>query len=130
VPLRAFTTDALLTELVRRRNAEEVAEPVDHWCEDCRHFKFAKRDDDAYNPCQKKHVMLFLMPEDFPSYDMGHYRRVCADRAPRPAPPAPLPELPATHMETIELLSANSPRAPRGSKPAAVPSGKSPADPC
>lgn len=82
-PLAKFSTDALLEELARRRRVRSERQPIAHWCEDCKHFKFwtAKSDPpDTYNPCSKGHTMSFRQPEDYGD-EMGYYRRVCADRA-------------------------------------------------
>lgn len=83
---RDFSTDELLAEIVRRRNARATRRPIVR-CEDCAHFKTSDTcyDDPEYNPCAKGHEMSFRMPEadDGPpeaNSDWGHYRRVCADR--------------------------------------------------
>lgn len=75
----AFTTDELLAEIVRRRNARVDRRPIVP-CDQCQHFKTSETryDDDTYNPCSKGHVMSFRMPDS--NDDWGHYRRVCADR--------------------------------------------------
>lgn len=102
--LQDFTTDALLTEIVRRRNLEETEQPIENWCEDCAHFKFSKSDRDTANNCSKKHVMLFRVPDDWPE-EYGFYRRVCSDRT-------------ARHVAAEPALSPPPPpRAPVGSRP-------------
>lgn len=90
--LSAFTLDQLLAEIVRRRNGEQAAAPIEHWCDDCAHFCYSKRESDTANNCQKGHAMQFRVPEDSPYEPFGFYRRVCADRAARPEP---LPQAPA-----------------------------------
>lgn len=80
----AFSTDELLAEIVRRRNARVSRRPIVQ-CDRCSHFKPNPEADDAYNPCSKGHEMSFRMPEadDGPPEshdDWGHYRRICADR--------------------------------------------------
>lgn len=81
-----FSTDELLAEIVRRRNARVSRRPIVR-CDQCQHFKTSETryDDDTYNPCSKGHEMSFRMPEadDGPpdsNDDWGFYRRVCADR--------------------------------------------------
>lgn len=82
-PLRDFTDDDLLAELVRRRNGRTVAKP-EHWCHDCDHFKAwneAPRKGEmpeSFNPCTNGHAMKFRAPEDYGD-DYGFYRLVCAD---------------------------------------------------
>lgn len=81
-PLKAFSTDELLEEIVRRRNVRE-RRPVESWCDECAHFKTApKGAADDYNPCQRGHRMAFWMPQEHegPAGVFGYYRRVCADR--------------------------------------------------
>jgi len=80
--LEDFSEDELIEELARRRNARQVSKP-DRWCCDCANFRYWKgrgEPPDDYNPCQKKHVMEFVVPEDYCDEDYGYYRRVCADR--------------------------------------------------
>lgn len=80
MPLSDHTTDALLTELVRRRNTEESEAPIERWCHDCRHFKPESRAGESYNPCQKKHRMSFHFPDSWESPESsGFFRRVCVD---------------------------------------------------
>lgn len=86
--LSTFTLDELLAEIVRRRNGEQATEPIEHWCDDCAHFRYSKNDRDTANNCQKGHAMQFRVPEDYGD-ECGFYRRVCNDRAPRPVPPPP-----------------------------------------
>lgn len=86
-----ISTDELLAEIVRRRNARISRRPIVK-CEECRHFKPCgdKPNDsavDAYNPCTKGHKMSFRMCEldDGPpdrNDDWGFYRNCCADRVP------------------------------------------------
>ena len=86
--LRDYSDDDLLAELLRRRNAKESEEPIEHWCHDCIQFKGNPRATDTYNPCQKKHVMNFHFPEEWESpEDNGFYRRACPDFVERPPPP-------------------------------------------
>lgn len=84
--LAKFTTDELLAEIVRRRNARVSRRPIVQ-CDKCQHFKTSETryDDDTYNPCIKGHAMSFRQPEaDYgppdANDDWGFYRRVCADR--------------------------------------------------
>lgn len=87
-PFSAFTTDQLLEELVRRRNARIRSTPHD-WCHDCAHFKpaphLSERQLEKYNPCCKQHSMdhWFPQPHEDPHVG-GYYRRVCPDRSPIP----------------------------------------------
>lgn len=81
-----FSTDELLAEIVRRRNARVSRRPIVK-CDGCKHFQTSETryDDDTYNPCQKGHEMSFRFPEadDGPADcndDWGYYRRVCPDR--------------------------------------------------
>jgi hypothetical protein len=78
--LAAFSSDELLAEIVRRRNAKASRRPIVR-CDQCQHFKTSETADDKYNPCSKKHVMSFRMPEHETDDDYGFYRRVCEDRA-------------------------------------------------
>jgi hypothetical protein len=81
----AFTTNDLLAEIQRRRDARVNRRPIVH-CDMCQHFKPMTGDRaDTYNPCSKGHIMSFRAPEvdDGPpdsNDDWGHYRRVCVDR--------------------------------------------------
>lgn len=83
-PLKSFTDDQLLEELIQRRNGRSVNKP-EHWCHDCRNFVAwddAKRKSlmpETFNPCTKGHSMLFVVPEEIDD-EYGFYRRVCADR--------------------------------------------------
>jgi hypothetical protein len=84
IDLSKVSTDALLAELVRRRNAKPPR-AVEHYCDACLNFKpWNKRGDapDDYNPCGMGHRMSFRMPEDHegPHGAFGYYRRVCSDR--------------------------------------------------
>lgn len=102
MPLADYSTETLLAELVRRRNAEEVEAPIDHLCETCVHFKCTTSD--KANPCQKRHVMLFKTPDEsnWPDpHEWGYYRRACPDfeAAPEPEPPIPRPR---TYQELCE----------------------------
>lgn len=102
--LAEFDTEVLLKEIVRR-NREEAALPVEHWCDQCAHFRFTPirgAERDTKNNCQMGHAMKFRVPEDFAD-EYGFYRRFCADRTARPVAPCPTP--PAM------------PRAPFGSRP-------------
>ena len=79
--LAAYSDEALLEELVRRKNGRSNREP-ENWCDECHNFKhWAGKGDppDTFNPCKKKHEMQFWMPAD---YEMPHgfYRMVCGDR--------------------------------------------------
>lgn len=73
----------LLAELVRRRN-REPDEQNHPWCHDCAHFKTYEGRGDApakYNPCAKRHKLLFWVPRDWESPETnGYYRPVCEDR--------------------------------------------------
>jgi hypothetical protein len=92
--LSDYTTDDLLAELVRRRNAEREAAPIERWCHDCTQFKCNPKAGDKYNPCQKRHEMSFHLPEDRESpEDSGFYRRACPDFEQCQPPPPPLPKL-------------------------------------
>lgn len=85
-----ITTDELLAEIVRRRNARISRRPIVN-CEECQLFKpcgdgLSDKAMAAYNPCTKGHKMNFRAPEadDGPSDsnpDWGFYRNCCADRA-------------------------------------------------
>jgi hypothetical protein len=81
-----ITTDELLAEIVRRRNARLSRRPIVN-CDSCWHFKADDRDGqhDDYNPCMKGHKMSFRMPEmdngpPEANEDWGFYRNCCADR--------------------------------------------------
>lgn len=86
-----ITTDELLAEIVRRRNARISRRPIVK-CEECQNFKpcgaaLSDKEADTYNPCQKGHKMSFRMCEldDGPpeaNNDWGFYRNCCADRMP------------------------------------------------
>jgi len=81
-----ITTDELLAEIVRRRNARVARRPIVK-CEECQYFKPSEKADDSYNPCSKGHKINFRMPEadDGPSDsndDWGFYRSCCPDRMP------------------------------------------------
>lgn len=86
-----ISTDELLAEIVRRRNARISRRPIVK-CEECQHFKpcgmsLSDKAADAYNPCTKGHEMSFRMCEadDGPpdaNDDWGFYRNCCADRVP------------------------------------------------
>lgn len=87
-PLVRFTEDELLAELVRRRNATDIAKP-EHWCHDCAHFepwdarpRKSRTMPEDFNACSKGHAMRFVVPEGCPDAqdDWGFYRTVCADR--------------------------------------------------
>lgn len=83
-PLELYSLDELLEEIVIRQNATPTARPQ-QWCDDCRQFQPWQHAGEAparYNPCRKKHTMQFLAPVEIGDA-WGHYRRVCADRAPR-----------------------------------------------
>lgn len=83
-PLAGFSKSQLLEELARREKRSNERKPIDHFCEDCRYFKFCDRDmPDDHNCCTKGHKMSFRMPEGYDFTDYGFYRRVCPDRAPR-----------------------------------------------
>lgn len=80
----AFTTDELLAEIVRRRNARVSRRPIPK-CESCKNFVPKADGDDSYNPCAKGHEMSFRMPDpdDGPpdeNGDWGFFLRVCPDR--------------------------------------------------
>lgn len=83
-PLKGFSDDRLIEELVRRRNNARSVTP-EHWCDECRNYVVwseAKRTGempDDFNPCGKGHTMQFIMPIEI-NDDHGYYRRVCADR--------------------------------------------------
>jgi hypothetical protein len=86
-PLKHFTDDQLIEELVRRRNKRRDAGQVEQWCHDCTNFVAWNEADrkgrpmpDDFNPCTKGHKMAFVTPEDIGD-DYGYYRRVCADRS-------------------------------------------------
>jgi len=87
-PLRAFTDDQLLTELMRRRNTKAVEAP-EHWCHDCARFVTwdqAPRKGqmpDNFNPCTRKHEMQFNAPAEIDD-EYGFYRTICVDRKARP----------------------------------------------
>ena len=81
-----ITTDELLAEIVRRRNARIARRPIVN-CETCQNFKPHENADDKYNPCSKGHEMKFRHPEadDGPANsndDWGFYRNCCPDRVP------------------------------------------------
>ncbi len=78
--LKQFSTDDLLAEIVRRRNAEQLDSPV-QFCESCTNFVPDPKSPDTYNPCSKGHKMQFKIPEGYDFDNYGFYRRVCADRA-------------------------------------------------
>ena len=87
--MKAFSTDELLAEIVRRRNATIARRPIVK-CEECQHFTPCGDDMtdaqvDAYNACSKGHKMSFRMCEaDYGppdgNGDWGFYRNFCADR--------------------------------------------------
>lgn len=88
IQLREFSTDQLIEELARRRNASAVNKPRE-WCEDCAHFRPWIEGDTPeaptpadYNPCRKGHVMRFRAPEEIDE-EYGFYRTVCPDRTAR-----------------------------------------------
>lgn len=88
--LADYSTDELLAEIVRRRNALERTQPPEHFCDDCANFIPNERASDSYNPCRLKHKMSFWMPDmdgDPHQQDWGFYRRVCADRRPAEVSP-------------------------------------------
>ena len=110
--LSKISTDKLMEELVRRRNArrarEESQKPIEN-CDECANFRvWSKRGEcpDDYNPCGKGHKMRFRMPRDENPHDpdYGYYRIVCADREaiPPPAPPAPTPRPPRTRPVLVK----------------------------
>lgn len=81
-----FTTDQLLAEISRRRNARIARRPILN-CDQCQRFIPCQEDvmADTYNPCEKGHKMSFRHPEtdDGPTEandDWGFYRTGCADR--------------------------------------------------
>ncbi len=81
---KEFSTDELLAEIVRRRNARISRRPIVK-CEKCEHFTPSEKADDNYNPCSKGHTMSFRMCEadDGPpdmNDDWGFHRNVCDDR--------------------------------------------------
>lgn len=83
--LRGYTTAQLIEELVRRENGRETSKPK-HWCHDCTNYVTwidgktpSMKMPEDYNPCQKRHEMKFMVPEDYGD-EYGFYRRVCADR--------------------------------------------------
>ena len=83
---KEFSTDELLKEIVRRRNARISRRPIVK-CEECQHFKPSEKANDAYNPCSKGRTMSFRMPEadDGPpdqNSDWGFFLRCCPDRIP------------------------------------------------
>jgi len=97
--LSKFSTDQLLAEITRRRDARISRRPIVK-CDECRHFVFysgaSGEPPASYNPCAKRHVMSFRHPEadDGPpdqNDDWGHYRRVCADRQEHPDMRWPMP---------------------------------------
>lgn len=89
--LSACSTDELLAEIVRRRNARVSRRPILK-CDECQWFKpcgdgLTDKQVDAYNPCTKGYKMSFRYPEadDGPpdsNPDWGHYLRCCPDRKP------------------------------------------------
>lgn len=93
-PLRKFTTDELLAEIVRRRNAiERDNSRIKNWCDDCGNFRCwteSYEPPENYNACGKGHVMKFACPPlgGDPHGPAGFYRTVCPDRIPIP-PPVP-----------------------------------------
>lgn len=86
---KEFSTDDLLAEIVRRRNARVSRRPIIK-CEECEHFKtsgdkLSASEEDAYNPCAKGHTMSFRMCEADDGHpdandDWGFYRKCCPDR--------------------------------------------------
>lgn len=94
VYLRRFTTNQLIEELARRANGIDTQKP-EQWCHDCTHFVTwhnqvpAPRRDcpDSYNPCTKRHKMLFMAPQEIDD-TYGFYLPVCADRDARCEPGA------------------------------------------
>lgn len=80
---KEFSTDELLAEVVRRRNARISRRPIVK-CETCDHFKPCEKADEQYNPCSKSHEMKFRLPEadDAPDAndDWGFHRHCCPDR--------------------------------------------------
>jgi hypothetical protein len=83
-PFSHFSTDELLAEIIRRRNARATRGPIVQ-CDKCAHFVPSETEyaNDAYNPCAKKHEMSFRMPDPEAGPlddDWGFFRRVCADR--------------------------------------------------
>lgn len=108
--LSDFSTDQLLAEIVRRRNARVSQQPIVK-CDECRHFVFFKGvgdSPDSYNPCAKRHVMSFRVPEDEIDDDWGYYLRVCADREFR----IDLPDLPKPRARPYAVGKSLAPRAP------------------
>jgi hypothetical protein len=85
-PLKRFTNDQLIEELVRRRNGQRASGPQ-RWCHDCDNFQAwneAPRQGpmpEDFNPCTKGHRMHFMVPEGFDD-EHGFYRPICADRTP------------------------------------------------
>ena len=84
-PLKNFSDDRLLEELVRRRNvrADRDERMPLKLCDECRHFDAKEVRRDVWE-CKKGHQMKFRMPEggDPKPGEWGFYRRVCPDRAP------------------------------------------------
>ena len=85
-PLQKFSTDALLEEIVRRRNIQarrDATIPLKH-CDECANFAKAVEVRPNIWECGKGNRMTFREPEDAnPNPDTwGFYRRVCKDRTP------------------------------------------------
>lgn len=81
---------ALRDELEERAKARAVLEEGEILsCEDCARFKpwtSRRTMPEDYNPCSKRHIMRFRMPEPWEDpHDGGFYRLVCSDRKERPA---------------------------------------------
>lgn len=80
--LESFTTDELLGEIVRRRNAEEDREPIIP-CDDCIHFLTVEPDKvipKNWVCCGKRHKQSFRLPTSETDTNWGFYKRVCPDR--------------------------------------------------
>lgn len=87
--LSSFTTDQLLSEVVRRRNETAAKDAADiTFCDECVHVRYwtiSSEPPKDFNVCSKGHSLMFRMPEDWegPHGPSGFYRRVCADRIQR-----------------------------------------------
>ncbi len=103
--LCGFSTEALLSELSRRTEAEKHFRKVKRWCDDCANFKVSTgpiREDSPIDNCTKGHEMHFRVPVVHPatSDDWGFYRRGCSDWCAKPLPPElpPPPPPPRGHV--------------------------------
>lgn len=90
------------------------------WCDDCVHFRHATPYEiqrKGFNPCAKKHQMLFWVPRPHEGPEtFGYYMEVCADRQARPESPPPPPPPPTDWRDPRYRQTP----PPRGKKPKAI----------